>query len=275
MATYQAIGTGPVSFVNANQSQQEIPLSAISFGPGGATASAWAGWSKISAGDQAVVTALLNQMVAQGLLVQGTMAAATQSMTITAAATGSAGNMITVTFSNPSASAGTVTVAVNATEVYAGLTATTLGTVLASSSATSNALIFLESQAAGDPMPIAFTGSIVGPGFTLVVPKDASNDPAFTLGATDQTFAVNIAVVIDPPNPPNPQTFTLTATGSKTATNVSLATLEGASNPFALLVKFAGAAGGPLPSAGSVTLHGGAAASSTPATPAVATVYSS
>jgi|SRR6516165_2007754 hypothetical protein len=272
MANYQALGAGPVSFINSNGSQQEIPLSAISFGPAGVNASAWPEWSTTSAADQAVVTALLSNLVAQGLLVKGTQTAASPSLTITAVTPGTEGNMITVTFSNVSSSAGTVTVMLNATEVYAGLTPATLGTTLAGSAAASKALIFLQNQAAGDPEPIAFTGAITGPGFTLVVPKDATNDPAFTLGATDQSYAINIQVT---PDPAPAHTFTLTATGSKTATNVSLATLQGAGNPFSLLVTFGGPAGGPLPAAGSVTLKGGAPATSNPAATASATALSS
>jgi hypothetical protein len=269
MATYKSLGTGPVSFLDGNQSQQEIPLSAISFGPNGPDASAWPSYTA----NKTVVDALLNQMVSQGLLVPGTQTAA-PSLTITAAAAGLAGNMITVIFSSPSASAGTVTVALSATEVYPGLTPATLSAALAASAATSTGLVFLQGQAAGNPMPAAFTGPIVGPGFTLDVP-DAASAPAFTLAATDQSYTVNITVALDPPKPSSPQTFTLTATGSKTATSVSLATLQSATNPFKLLVTFTGPAGGPLPAAGAVTLHGGAVASSTPAAPAVASVLSS
>jgi hypothetical protein len=270
MANFQSLGTGPVSFLDGNQSQQEIPLSAISFGPSGPDASAWPHYIA----NKTVVDALLKQMVLQGLLVQGTQTVASPSLTVTAATAGTAGNMITVTFSSPSASAGTVTVAVNATEVYPGLTPAALSTALAPSAAASTALVFLSSQAAGNPMPAAFTGAITGPGFTLVVP-DAASAPAFTVGATDQSYTVNITVALDPPKPSSPQTFTLTATGTKTAAGVTLATLQGATNPFELLVTFSGPTGGPLPAAGAVTLHGGSAASTTPASPAAASVLSS
>jgi hypothetical protein len=63
---------------------------------------------------------------------------------------------------------------------------------------------------------------------------------------------------------------------TKTVTGVTLATLENnATNPFAILVSFTGAAGGPLPAAGTVSLLGGAAATSSPAVNATATVFSS
>lgn len=269
MANYQALGTSPVSFVDDNQKQQEIPLSAISFGANGVNASSWPLYSA----NQPVVDALLNQMVAQGLLVQGTETAPMPAMTVTAAGTGTNGNMIKVTFSNPLPAAGTVTVAVSATEVYPGLTLATLSAALGASAPTANGLVFLE--ASNSQMPVNFTGPVGGgPGFNVVVP-DAASDPAgaFTLQATDPTYTVEIAVAVDP-SPAT--TFTLTVTGSKTVAGATLATLEtAASNPFATLVKFSGPAGGPLPAPGTVTLQGGAPAMSLPAEPAEATVFSS
>ena len=268
MANYQALGAGPVSFIDSNNSQQEIPLSAITFDSGGVvSASAWPNFQA----NQVVVTALLNQLVAQGLLVKGTQQAATPSLTITAVTSGTEGNMITVTFSNISSSAGTVTVALNATEIYPGLTPATLGTTLAVKAIDSKSLIYLESPVTETQEPIAFSGAIPVTGSTeLIVPSGTSNVPAFTLGATDQSYNVSIQVS---PDQGSAQTFTLTATGSKTAT-VKLAELEGSGNPFKLLVKFS-SMGGSLPAPGSVTLTGGASATSTPAAAATAIVLSS
>src|SRR5271165_7516784 len=111
MASYQALGTGPISFLDVNQNQQEIPLSAITFGPGGADASAW----PLYLANKGVVDALVKQFVAQGLLLPGAQTTATPSLTITATEPGSPGNSIAVTFANPSSSAGTVDVTVSAT----------------------------------------------------------------------------------------------------------------------------------------------------------------
>ena len=271
MANFQALGTGPVSFVDTNQNQQEIPLSAISFGPNGVDGSAWPGYSA----NQNLVDALLKQMVSEGFLIRGTQSAPVESMEITAAATGSNGNGISVTFSNPSPTAGTVDVAVQATEVYPGLTSTSIAAALGTSAATANGLVFL--QANNNQMPINFTGSIVGPSFTLVVP-DAASDAAgaFTLAATDQSYTIHVAVALDEPPPVSGPTFTLTVTGSKSAAGQTLTALEtSATNPFKTLVTFSGPASGPLPAAGTVTLAGGAPASSTSATAAQAEVFSS
>jgi len=274
MANYQALAANPISFVDGNQKQQEIPLSAITFGPNGVDASAWPNYSA----NQAVIDGLLKQMVAQGLVAPGTQNAATPSLTITATEAGQTGNATTVTFSNPSQAAGTVDVKVSANEVYPGLTLATIADALGTSAAEANGLVFLKSN--NNKPPQSFTGNIsAGPDFDCLVPE-TGGDPAgaFTLEAANPTSdadaqAINIVVAPDP-SPAN--TFTLTASWTKTVAGVNLATLENiASNPFAMLVTFSGAAGGPLPAAGTVTLLGGAGATSSPAVAAKATVFSS
>lgn len=268
MANYQTLGAGPVSFVDSNQNQQEIPLRAISFGPNGIDGSQWPLYSA----NQALVDALLKQMVAQGLLVQGAASAPIESMMITAADTGPNGNMISIMFSNPSQAAGTVTVAVNATETYPGLTLATIGTVLGTTAA-AKGLLYLEAN--NNKQPIAFTGPVSGaPKYDVVVP-DAASDPngSFTLAATDQTYTISVNVA---PDPSPATTFTLTVTGSKSQSGLTIAALESAgTNPFSHLVTFSGPAGAPLPAAGTVTLQGGAAATSTPAKAASIEVFSS
>lgn len=275
MANYQALGTGPVSFVDAHQKQQQIPLSAITFSAGDADASAWSLWSKISSGDQDIVKAMLTQLVSQGLLTPGTQTAPTPSLTITAAQPGTTGNVIVVTFAAPNPAAGTVNVTVSANEVYPGLTLATLGNALGTSAPTANGLVYL----AGPPVaaPENFTGKIsLGAPFDCVVLDAAATGTAFTLAATNTSKApdaalIDISVTLDP-TPAT--TFTVTASWTKTVTGATLTMLETA-NPFGMLVSFKGPAGGPLPAAGTVTLQGGAAATSTPEEAATAVVFSS
>jgi len=253
MAHYQAIGTGPVSFIDGNFSQQEIPLSAIFFRPAGIDASAWPSYSR----NQAVVDALLQQMVSQGFLTPSTQPVA--SMTIAAASPGTLGNSITVTFSNAVAASGTFTVAVNVTQTYTGLTPASLSTVLQTTAAAAagNSLVYLQSN--NVQMPAAFTGTLAAASGTVT---------AFTLAVTNAADAPYINITITPVPSASPTSFTLAVAYSNTTSAPVTLTSLVASNPFADLVTFSTPSGpnGPLPAASSVTLQGGAAAIPTVAT---------
>jgi hypothetical protein len=271
---YTALATGPVSFLDANSNQQEIPLSAIVFGPNGPDASSWSNY----AANSALIPQLLQQLVAQGLLTPGTQSAPSAALTITANEAGTTGNVIQVTISNVDTIHNTMTVTVSATEVYPGLTPATLGAALGTSVATANGLVYLQSP---DPQaPANYTqNTSTGPDYTYAVPEaPPATGTAFTLAAVDlggtadaANISVNVAL-----DPAPATTFTLTASWTKTVNNISLTTLTDVANPpFGLLVTFAGSAGGALPAPGTVTLQGGATASSTPAAPATATILSS
>lgn len=270
---YKALATGPVSFLDGNSNQQEIPLSAISFGPNGPDASSWSNY----AANSALIQQLLQQLVNQGLLTPNKQVAPSSALSITAAEAGTTGNVIQVTISNVSASAGTMTVAVSATEVYPGLTTATIGNALGTSAATANGLVYL--QLNNDQPPENYSqNTSVAPDFTYAVPEAAdATKTAFTLAAVDSADAAdaaNISVSVVPDPAPG-TTFTLTASWTKTQNNVTLAMLTGAANPFALLVKFTVPPGGSgLPAPGTVTLQGGATASSIPAAPVSATLLS-
>ena len=275
MPYYQALGTGPVSFVDANQSQEELPLSAIYFSANGVAASSS---PLYTSANQGVILALLQQMVAQGFVAAASQPVTPPSLTVTAVQAGPMGNTITVVLSDPSAAAGTVTVTVSATEVYSGLTPAALGTSLGTSAAAANGLVYLSDPGTGE-MPAAYTGTIgPGPGFDAAVPEAADNSQtAFTLAATstsDATDAENIQITVAPASGATPTTFTLTVSWSKVATGITLASLSTAT-PFSYLITVSGQSG-PLPAAGTVTLSGGAsAAGTTPATPASASLLAS
>jgi hypothetical protein len=269
---YKALATGPVSFLDANSNQQEIPLSAISFGLNGPDASTWPNY----AANSALIQQLLQQLVNQGLLTPDVQAAPSAALTIIANEAGTTGNVIQVTISNVSTSANTMTVAVSATEVYPGLTTATLGDALGTSAATANGLVYLQST--NPQQPGNFTQSTSsGPDYTYAVPEPApSTATAFTLAAVDSSDAdaANISVSVVP-DPTPATTFTITAGWTKSQDNVTVATLtNAATNPFGLLVNFAPGSGS-LPAPGTVTLQGGATANSTPAAKATATILSS
>jgi hypothetical protein len=227
---------------------------------------------------QKLIDALLQQLSAQRLLVPGTQTTPTPALTITAMQPGSTGNVIQVTISNVSTNAKTMTVAVSASEVYPGLTTATIGDALGTSAATANGLIYLQSN--NNQPPAAFTGNIsAAPDLNCAIPEAAdSTKTAFVIAATDSADAadaVNIGISVAP-DPTPATTFALTASWKKSQDNVALPMLTtAATNPFGLLVMFAGPADGPLPAPGTVTLQGGANASSSPAAPASVNVLSS
>ncbi len=261
MAYYSVAGTGPVSFVDVNQNQLEIPLNEIFVTPNGVDASSWPHFGANST----LVPALLAQLVSQGAIAASTTPSTPPSMTATAAQTGTGGNSITISFASPSPAAGTVDITVTAKEVYKDLTPANIGTTLGSTAAGAEGLVYVSDPGTGE-MPGTVTAAKIGagPAFDLAVPEGAdATKTAFTLAATSQDPAADaqlITIDIVPDAGAPPTTFTLTASWTKTQTAVSLSSLAtAASNPFAYLVTFSGHSG-PLPAAGSITLKGGTSA---------------
>ena len=273
---YQALATGPIAFLDANSAQQEIPLSSIYFDSNGPHTS-WPNYGANAGANSALIDALLKQLAAQGVLTQGTQTTPTPALTVTATETGAAGNFIQVTISNVSSTAGTMTMLVSSAEVYPGLTFATLGAAIGNSAAAATGLVYVQTNDNQPPGPVPATP--LGAGLTCTVPQAAdTTKTAFVLAATDAadaTDAANIAITVTP-DPVPATTFTLTAVWKKSVNNVTLAMLTtAATNPFGLLVTFTGSPGGPLPAPGTVTLQGGAAATSSPAVAASAAVLSS
>jgi hypothetical protein len=271
MAFYQATGTGPVSFLDENEEQRELPLSAIYIGPSGADATTS---SLYTTANQPLINALLAEMISAGYIAPG---ANQTSITATAVQAGPMGNSITITFSNPLPSAGTVDVTVTATETYAGLTPASILTTLGTTAAAASGLVYV--TAGSNEMPAAAGPTFLpGPSFQLAVTDAADASTAFTLTATNTTDAADaalISVTVTPVTPPaTPVAFNLTVSWTKSTTApVTMATLL-STNPFAYLITLpSSVATGPLPVAGSVTLSGGAAASgSQPAVAATANI---
>jgi hypothetical protein len=271
MAVYPTLGTGPVSFVDANFDQQELPLSQIFNSPNG--------WDVTTSplyttANQPVINALLLQLAAQGFVVAATQSLAASPSApqakVTAVQAGPMGNFITVRFANVSLSAGTFDVTVTSTQVFPNLTPSSVGSGITVSTALGNTVAAAVGLAyvsdAGDGfMPALYSGA-AGVVNDTVTPIPGA---AFTLAATVAAQAANITVNVAP----GATTFTVTVVWSLTATSQTVADLLTA-NPFSYLVSFGGQ-NGPLPS-GTVTLTGGAnAAGANAAVAASASIYAS
>ena len=260
MAYYSIAGTGPVSFLDVNQNQLEIPLNKIFVTPNGVDASSWPDFDT----NKTLVPALLAQLVSQGAISPLTAPATPPSLTATAAEVGTGGNSITISFANPSPALGTVDITVTAKEVYKDLTPMNIGATLGTTAAAAEGLVYLSDAGLGD-MPGTVTAAKIGagPAFDLAVPEVDITKTAFTLAATSQAPAADaplITIDIVPDAGAPPTTFTLTASWTKTQPGVTLSSLTTeATNPFVYLVTFSGQSG-PLPAAGSITLKGGTAA---------------
>jgi hypothetical protein len=260
MASYQALGTSPVSFVSNNK-QHELPLSAIYFTSNGVDVTSW----PLYEANQAILSVLIPQLIAQGFLAAGTSPATPPSLIATAVQAGAAGNSISIKFEAPSITAGTVTMTVSAKQAYTAQTSASLSTALGSSAGAATGLVYVSDPGTGG-MPGQLSQNI-GSSFDLAVPEAADNSKtAFTLAAADQTDlegAQLINVAIEPDTSVDPPTaFALTVSWSKSLSVTLASLLTPATNPFSYLITFSGASG-PLPAAGTVTLHNGAG--STPA----------
>jgi hypothetical protein len=276
MPQFQAIGSGPISLLDSHEAQIELPLSLVYFDSGVPKVStAWPPY----AANQAVVDALLKQLVSEGVVFAGTnvVSAPTAALTITAVQQGTGGNFLNVTFANPNTTVvpNTIDVTVAVSESFPGLTTGSIGAALGTSDLTANGIIFLASVPPG-PAPAAasnFTSISGAPPYQIDIPEAGSATTAFTLqivsAANAFATAIKVSVI---PDPLPATTFTLTTNWSQTATGQTLANLEGAGNPFAALVTFAGPASGPLPASGTAMLQGGGPASA--ATNATASVLS-
>ena len=272
MATYQALGTGPVSFVDANSNQQELPLNQIFSSPNGWDVST----SPLYSANQPIIDALLKQLASQGFLAPATSSIALQSLphvTITAAQAGAPGNSITLTFSNVSLSQGTFDVTATANEIFSNLTPSasagakdvTVSAALGNSAATATGLAYVSDPGTG-LMPVAYSGGVGAV-------NDAAAGKAFTLAATNSTD-VGDAGLIKVNVTPGATTFTVTVSWTQKATGQTFAKLLGGTPPLAYLVAFSGQSG-PLPS-GTVPLTGGQNASgANPAVAASANIYAS
>jgi len=267
MAYCQAQGTSPVTFVDANQSQQQLPLSEIYFTPGGVDASMaplYSGNSTASPTNKAILDVLLSRLVSEGYLAPGT---SSLSMTIAAVQAGALQYAISVSFANPT-DTGAVDVTVSATQTVTGVTPGGLTAILGSTASASTSLAWV-SGTENAKMPANVSQKAIGA--SLAVEAADNSETAFTLettlpGSDAQLVEATLAQDV------SGTTYTVTLSWTKTATAITMASLL-SQNPFSYLVTVSGVSG-PPPASGTVELTGGAAASgASPAVPASANLY--
>ncbi len=157
---YQALATGPVSFLDSNSNQQEIPLSAIYFDSNGPNASGWLSLGGNSA-NTTLVKALLAQLAAQNLLTPG--AQTTPAPVAYDHRGGSRRDRQRHPgddFKRRGLGRHDDDECSRRAEVYPGLTTETIANALGTSAATANGLVYLESN--NNQPPAEFTGRPLG-----------------------------------------------------------------------------------------------------------------
>jgi len=274
MANLPAIGSGPLSVTDTNGAQHDIPLSLISFGANNVPVFS----ANVPAAVQTVALPLLNALIGQKIIVPAASPPPMPVFTITAVEAGALGNTISITFSNPvSTPANAVDVTVSATQVYQGLTPTTLGAVIGTTSGGGSmpGLAFLSSSGTpGMPSASATPFTLQGAVYEAAVPGISPAPSAFTLESfSTNADSVNLTATVSAVNTAA-SSFNLTIAWTKSAAAVPLADLTQLNSDFGFLLSFspppAGAppSGTPyaLPAAGTIVLQGGA--DPTPATPA-------
>ncbi len=272
MANRPVLGGAPVAFVDTSGKQIEIPLSLLQFGPAGIDASNWPGYASY----KSQVDPLFALLASGNLLRPGDAPTASPALQIAARDPGSSGNQITISFANvvpnkanPDQTKVDATVAV--TQSLAGLTMAGIGQKLGTpTGGTQPGLVVL--TAAAVALPAEGEADLAGSPASWAVPKDGGGGDAFTLQtAHDAADATKIHARVTQLDA-TAGTFTLTVSWTKSAPGVELKDL-GATFAFVITVT-APPSGFAPPVAGTVTLQGGADASSSSAAGAKATVLS-
>jgi hypothetical protein len=287
MSNLPAILGWPVSIVDPHTGQQyQIPSSLISFNsstgvpfvtlPGGSPLAPFNDpTAKTPPGS--IVPDLLATLVNEGLLTPGT-AAPVQGPTVTARDTGSQGNGISVTFSNPVPGVGgsadltgVVDVSVSVTQVYTGLSGVfsfTPGLVQLSAAPSTEPPASGVVAPTSSPItwPVQDAPPASGTTFVLLPKNTGSSD-------SPADIALISVTVVAPTGTPQPP-FSIFVRWAKRQTKVPLGSLLSQSgfpaSPFAYVITLGGSL--LLPNAGIFTLTGG---SDSPATAASATTLAS
>ncbi len=280
-----AQGGSPISFVDVNGTQYAIPLPWIIFGSAGPSSAGWPGWSGTGvptpAGLQpSQINSWLGTIAAQGLITAGAPPPNPPAFTVVARDPGSSGNDIVMTFSaiHPNTPNNTADVTVTATQIYAGLTITSIQAVLGTPTVPGS-----EPGLAVVGTPLATLPSATAP---TLFSSDPTNPPRFAVpssgggillpahdAATETADAGLIAASITSVAA-GPGTFTLTLTWTKSVAGIPASALGG-SFGYVLTVTPPAGGFGPLPAANTrVTLLGGTDHSNIVATAATATVIS-
>ena len=282
MVNTPATGNGPFEFTSASGRHISIPLSAFSFDASNniVVNPAWSAVLGAQPGSSFLAYALQEGMIAPAAL-----SSPFPAMIIRAADPGAGGNNISITVAVSTSTASPpnddptqvpFSLTVTETDVYTGLTAATIESVLGSSavSGTSPGLVQVLSgsvDTVGEP--IATTGVLHGASAQLDVDGTGSPALVFTLvakkNAADSTLT-NVTVTPDGGSPPSPNpTFTLLATWTKTVSGITLSDLDSlASSDLGYEIKVSKPSSGAysVPAPGVTRLSGGAVGTSASAT---------
>jgi len=272
---------GPINFSVPNTGEQFfIPLSELSYSADKVDASGWFTALGTAATPQVkqAATDWVGQLVAAGQVKPGTVPSPPPppvAMLLTSRFPGSVGNKIQVQFTPNVGAAGTVDVAVSATQTYPGLTPATVQAVLGTSPGGGSAP-GLAYAAPGGPAPVlprnmtqAATASGGNWQVVLLVNDQTSNATALTLYTVGSgNGAGHTAVTVANANKAAGQ-FDLTVTWQFSATGLTAAAFQADPNFSYLLDVEPPTVGGAVgtPAAGTVVLTGGA--DPTPATAVV------
>jgi hypothetical protein len=269
MANTPATGNGPFEFTNSQGEQISIPLSAITFDSTGQPI-VDPDWSSYTTSDPGKT--LLKYAVKEALIKPRPTPSPFPAMVIRAADPGAGGNHITVTVNvQPAPSSPPIAdpmfvpfdLLITQTDVFANQTAATIATALAGG----GGLVQIVGPVNSSGVPGAQNGPLTGsPPQLQVMGTGSPGGTVFVLGAkrTDPSASLtNVKVEPNVTSPPGSgsETFTLTVTWTKTATGITLATLDSdvqSGLGYEITVAKPGSGAYSVPAAGSTTLSGGA-----------------
>jgi hypothetical protein len=270
MANTPATGTGPFEFTDSQDRHVSIPLTAFSF-DSNLKVVVDPAWSSVTGAQPAA--ALLAYALAEGLIAPAAAPAPFPAMIVKAADPGTGGNSITVTIANvvPAAdpTATTFDITVTETDVYTGLTTASIESVLGSSAVAGSSPGGLVQVVHGsvDPAfgPTHTAGALSGSPAQLDVDGTGSPPRVFTLvakkaGADGALTQIQVTPTSASPQI-GPETFTLQASWTKTATAVtltSLATAVASQLGYEITVALPGTGAYSVPAAAAASLSGGA-----------------
>jgi hypothetical protein len=275
MPNTPATGTGPFEFTDSQDKQVSIPLTAFSF-DSTSKLIIDPSWQAVTGAQPAA--ALLAYALAEKLIKPAAAPSPFPAMILKAADPGWGGNYITVTISNvvPDAASppsndptqATFNITVTETDIYSGLTAATIESVLGSSAVTGSSPALVRVLAGSvDPsgVPSVTSGVLSGSPPHLDVDGTGSPPRVFTLIAkkagVDSTLT-HVQVTPNTSSPPTtPETFTLQASWTKPPVTVTLATLQAEVSSqlgYEITVSLPASGAYSLPAAAATTLSGGA-----------------
>jgi hypothetical protein len=181
------LANGPVAYTDSTGEQVLISLSALSFDASGSLVlTGWPPYSNYTAGEQKVISAWLNSLIASGDLRPAPDAPPRPAMLVQAVDAGAAANNISIAVSavtpNADPTQTTFTITVTETEVYQRVTAATLAGVLGTDTHPASG------SAQQPTLAVVVDGSVVAAG----VPDVTKSPYTFPAPAVGQASKVNV-----------------------------------------------------------------------------------